>query len=288
MKKVLVVTLCVALLAMSCPALAYTTSELSVYINGTLARLDTEPDGPYFLGDWMIPIVSLSNVTNLKIETYYETNSIALMFDGKSVLMTFGSSYAYVFEDGSLNMYNLYSAPYVKSGDVMVPARVFGCFKDATVFYPSNTHSIDIQVKGLTVTQPDTRNTASKTRLLIQSVSAVSVPEAENFPAKAFDGDLSTRYAAQNFDATFDLGSVCQLDSVDLAFWFNEIRRQKYSLSVSADGINYVDVFNGTSALGNTYETVNVNSYARYIRVRGFGNSDNDWTSLLEIIPYGK
>lgn len=124
--------------------------------------------------------------------------------------------------------------------------------------------------------------------LNITDVSAVSIPQPENPPASAFDGRLTTRYAAIDFDAVFDLGQIRNVSDIALCFWQYEVRTTKYELMVSADGINYTPIFNGSSVMGQAFDRRTVNAAARYIRVIGHGSSNGQWTSLLEIIPFGE
>ncbi len=124
--------------------------------------------------------------------------------------------------------------------------------------------------------------------LPITSVSAFSVPQPENPPASAFDGDLYTRFASTEFDAIFDLGQLSHVSDIALSFWKYDERTTSYALSVSADGENYTAIFDGKSVQGNAFDRHSINADIRYIRVVGYGNSQGgNWTSLLEIVPFG-
>ncbi len=120
----------------------------------------------------------------------------------------------------------------------------------------------------------------------ILRAEAVSVPEAENPPVNAFDGKMATRYASTDFDAVFDLGEVRHISNVALSFWQYDVRATKYELAVSADGVGYRTVFSGSSTQGQPFDIRAVDADIRYIRVVGHGNTANNWTSLLEIIPF--
>ncbi len=122
--------------------------------------------------------------------------------------------------------------------------------------------------------------------LKIAGVSAASVPQAENPPSNAFDNDISTRYAAIEFNAVFDLGEVKRVSDIALSFWQYEIRTTKYELLVSADGVNYVPVYSGDSVMGRAFDRHRVDMDIRYVKVIGHGSSNGNWTSLLEIIPF--
>ncbi len=120
----------------------------------------------------------------------------------------------------------------------------------------------------------------------IVRAEAVSVPEAANPPANAFDGKMSTRYAAIDFNAVFDLGEVRHISNVALSFWQYDVRSTRYELAVSADGAEYGTVFSGSSTQGQPFNIHGVDADIRYIRIIGHGSTAGEWTSLLEIIPF--
>ncbi len=129
---------------------------------------------------------------------------------------------------------------------------------------------------------------ANPKRIPIVSASAKQIPEPENPPTNAFDGDISTRYAATDFDAVFDLGSVKYVDKLLLSFWKYNERTTSFAVSVSSDGLNYTQLFSGNTVMGERFVEASAARDVRYVRVEGFGNSINNWTSLLEIVPLGK
>ena len=65
------------------------------------------------------------------------------------------------------------------------------------------------------------------------------------------------------------------------------LRFSKYEILVSKDNFNYTRIFNGKST-GQTeeYEYLNAPVRARYVRLIGFGNTENEWNSVTEFRPY--
>ncbi len=120
------------------------------------------------------------------------------------------------------------------------------------------------------------------------SVSADQTPEPENVAENVFDGVTDTKWACQGTGTlTADLGSAKQVSSIELNFWkFNE-RTTNYTLSVSADGVSYQEIFSGSSSLGAEYDVRPVNQTIRYIKFTGTGTSQGDWTSLNEMVIKG-
>ena len=125
-------------------------------------------------------------------------------------------------------------------------------------------------------------------RIKIVSASADKIPEPQNPPENAFDGDIGSRYAAIGPTAVFDLGEVRYVEEVALSFWQYESRTTAFDLEISVDGEVYEPVFSGSSRRGERFIHLSVERDVRYIRFIGRGNSNSEWTSLLEIVPMGK
>lgn len=114
-------------------------------------------------------------------------------------------------------------------------------------------------------------------------------PEPENGPKNAFDDDLSTRWAGDGTpEMNFDLGEVKYVEKIAASFWKYSERDTSYELWVSEDGVNYDRIFNGQTGRGVMFNYTSVKRNIRYIRIVGHGNTQNSWTSLLEIVPMSK
>ncbi len=127
----------------------------------------------------------------------------------------------------------------------------------------------------------------------VAAVRASDVPEPENVPENTFDGDITTRWAADSADGKngeqwiiWDMGEEIEFDTVYLAFWKGNVRNQKFKLQLSNDDANYVTVFDGQSA-GNSeaLQPYSVGSQkARYIKFVGYGNTANTFNSVNEFV----
>lgn len=106
-----------------------------------------------------------------------------------------------------------------------------------------------------------------------------------NVPENTLDGDLSTRWSAEGEQwIEYDLGEVKPVSAVLLAFYNGDQRRARFNLELSADGTEWVRVFDGESS-GNTLQLemfTFAETAARYIRFNGSGNSVNAWNSITE------
>ena len=118
-------------------------------------------------------------------------------------------------------------------------------------------------------------------------VSAVTASGHDgNVPANTLDGDLSTRWSDEGDGVwiRYDLGSARTVSAVKLAWHKGDTRRHDFRVQTSADGTSWTTRFSGTSA-GNTLQAEIYDipdTSARYVRVVGYGNTGNDWTSITE------
>lgn len=123
----------------------------------------------------------------------------------------------------------------------------------------------------------------------ITAVTASDVPQPENPPKSAIDGDLSTRWAAFGVQwIQFDLGEVCDVTNIALA-WMNANQRiYPFEVHLSTDGENFTNVLTTeNSKTTNDLETYQIpKTKARYVRVKSFGNSVNEWCSMTEAKIY--
>jgi hypothetical protein len=114
----------------------------------------------------------------------------------------------------------------------------------------------------------------------------------EHPPEDTIDGDLSTRWSALGDGQwiEYDLGSTTNVGYVKIA-WFNgDQRMATFDIEMSSDGIGWSQVYSGQSS----GTTLNLDSYdfndltARYLRIVGHGNTENDWNSITEVEVYGR
>lgn len=123
----------------------------------------------------------------------------------------------------------------------------------------------------------------------IHSVNASHIPQPENTPENVTDGNFKTRWSADASGAyiELDLGQAKDISGVAIAFMDGSLRFSKYEILVSEDNFNYTRIFNGKST-GQTeeYEYLNAPVRARYVRLIGFGNTENEWNSVTEFRPY--
>ncbi|MFD0199925.1 MULTISPECIES: polysaccharide lyase family 7 protein [Saccharothrix] len=107
-----------------------------------------------------------------------------------------------------------------------------------------------------------------------------------NVPANTLDRDLSTRWSDEGDGVwiRYDLGSARTVGAVGLAWHKGDTRRHDFRIQTSSDGSSWTTRFSGSSS-GTTLqpETYDIpDTSTRYVRVVGYGNTGNDWTSITE------
>ncbi len=128
-------------------------------------------------------------------------------------------------------------------------------------------------------------------KLPISSVSASSFQQG-NPPENSLDGDLGTRWTAFGDGEwiVYDLGAAAQVSYVMIAWYRGDIRIAVFDVEVSNDGANWRQVYSGESS-GTTLDLQPydfADTTARYVRINGYGNSQNGWNSITEVEIYGK
>ena len=107
-----------------------------------------------------------------------------------------------------------------------------------------------------------------------------------NPPANAFDGDMGTRWSAEGTEwIQKNFCSTQNVESVEIAFLNGDQRQYTLSIALSLNGLDYTTVYTGQSTGTTTdFETFNfTNANARYIKIKGSGNTVNNWNSYNEI-----
>ncbi|GAB3828555.1 glycoside hydrolase N-terminal domain-containing protein [Dactylosporangium cerinum] len=130
--------------------------------------------------------------------------------------------------------------------------------------------------------------TAGRTNLALgKPASASSESSSTQTAAKAFDGDPSSRWAAnQNVNnwVQVDLGGTVNISEVDL-LWEASYAKG-YKLQASTDGSTWRDLYTQANSSGGT-ERIPVSGQARYVRMQGTQLSGQWGYSLYEMEVYG-
>ncbi len=129
-------------------------------------------------------------------------------------------------------------------------------------------------------------------RYNVSEVTASAVPEPQNGPTNVVDGDRNTRWAASGSSGHWimlELDDVYPINKVGMSWMSGDQRQYKYALEVSADGVNWTQIFNGeSSGTTNNAEYTDANGVmAKYVRYVAYGNNKNEWNSITEFEVLG-
>lgn len=115
-------------------------------------------------------------------------------------------------------------------------------------------------------------------------------PQPENPVSAAFDGNMTTRWAAEGhcwLDIT--LGAETPLYGVGVALWKGNERISTLKIEISSDGENYSTVYSGSSSgFSEDYEVFEAyGASAKYVRVHAYGTTAGSWNSILGVAILG-
>ena len=113
-----------------------------------------------------------------------------------------------------------------------------------------------------------------------------------NVAANTIDDDLSTRWSSSGNGQwiQYDLGATCDLSEIMIAFFVGDTRTSAFEVFVSQDALSWNSAFKGQSS-GTSLEQQSftlTNATGRFLRIVGYGNSDNDWNSITEVDILGR
>ncbi|WP_460400767.1 chondroitinase-B domain-containing protein [Actinophytocola sediminis] len=136
----------------------------------------------------------------------------------------------------------------------------------------------------------DTVAVAAGSPLPISGVTASG--DDGNVPANTLDQDLTTRWSDEGDGVwiRYDLGAAQTVGSVSLAWHQGNTRASSFEVQLSGDGSSWTTVVARKNSSGGTLQLENhdfADASARYVRVLGYGNPVNDWTSITEATVNG-
>ncbi|WP_083752476.1 chondroitinase-B domain-containing protein [Saccharothrix sp. ALI-22-I] len=140
-----------------------------------------------------------------------------------------------------------------------------------------------------TVSAPDALAAAAPP---LPITGVVASDDDGNVAANTLDGNLGTRWSAEGDGVwiRYDLGSSKTVGSVSVAWHQGNTRRQTFDVQLSDDGSSWRTVIARKVSSGGTVQPEAYDfsdSSARYVRVVGYGNTYNDWTSIAEATVNG-
>lgn len=108
-----------------------------------------------------------------------------------------------------------------------------------------------------------------------------------NIPENTIDNDPNTRWSAAGEQwIQYYLGGVKRVNGLSIATFRGDERKAAFDIQTTVDGINWTTVYTGgASGTSDEIEVYKIESIdAAYVRIMGYGNSDNNWNSFTEVI----
>lgn len=127
-------------------------------------------------------------------------------------------------------------------------------------------------------------------KLPIEGFTASAEPEANNAAENSCDGKRSTVWAAQGVqNIVYDLGKVCTLRNIDVAFFkYDDERYIPFEVYVSEDNAAWSLVHEGNSPIkSDEFVSIDARIDGRYIKVVVKGNTVNGWSRISEVEIHG-
>ena len=133
-------------------------------------------------------------------------------------------------------------------------------------------------------TDPPSDDTDPPAPVEVVDVTANQYPD---LVGQTLDDDLATRWGANGYGASieYELASEATLDQLGIAWYRGDKRQTHFEIALSTDGTTWTTVHDGSSSgstMGLEYYSFAATP-ARHIRITGFGNTENTWTSITEV-----
>jgi len=130
-------------------------------------------------------------------------------------------------------------------------------------------------------------------KLVITDVDAIE--HDGNLPEYTIDAKRETRWSAEGTDGKWISYEFSGLDTVyciNISWYKGDERVSYFDVEYSKDKSNWVTILSDYQSSGMTdnFQTYMIDHpvEAKYLRVVGYGNSNNDWNSINEVEIYGK
>ena len=140
------------------------------------------------------------------------------------------------------------------------------------------------------VNLPETQTGCTNVQYTILSAIDNGASDPEYPASNAIDGKTDTKSRWSSLGAaqeiTFDLGEVKSVGSLKIKWYQGAERQANYSIDTSADQSTWQNVLTEATSSGrhSGFEQVDlISSDARYVKIVGMGNSENDWSSIVEV-----
>ncbi len=233
------------------------------------------------------PYLSEDDFRQYGVDVAVSGNQIILTRANHRTTMTMGDTYA-VSNDVGIN---LTSAPFVgENGQVYINPLDHKKILNANMYFDSYSRilrTLKLAEKG----SSEMLNGVVDTNKVVEPIYYEASGTDGNDVSGAFDYNYKTRWSSEGVSEyiIIDYGTKIDFDKLMIAFLEGDLRREKFEILVSDDGIEFKEVFKGESSGATAeLEPFLVNASGRYVKVYCHGNNLNKWNSILEIVALEK
>jgi F5/8 type C domain/Bacterial Ig domain len=153
-----------------------------------------------------------------------------------------------------------------------------------------NSEDESAGVKEISVNGRDVRKIGQEYKICeeLPIINFVASPnQSRDLPENAVDGDFTTTWSSLGVGSFIqtDLGALKSVCGASIAWYNGESRQYVFEISVSKDGMNFDQVYEGISS-GKSIRPQNYafsEADARYVRITVFGNDKNNWAGITEL-----
>ncbi|MGI0043893.1 MAG: discoidin domain-containing protein, partial [Nitrososphaeraceae archaeon] len=153
-----------------------------------------------------------------------------------------------------------------------------------------NSEDESAGVKEISVNGRDVRKIGQEYKICeeLPITNFVASPsQSGDLPENAADGDFTTTWSSLGVGSFIqtDLGALKSVCGASIAWYNGESRQYVFEISVSKDGMNFDQVYEGISS-GKSIRPQNYafsEVDARYVRITVFGNDKNNWAGITEL-----
>lgn len=270
--KLFSIILCMALIFT--PFAVFAENDITVVLNGESINFDVAPIIKN--GRTMVPMRAVFEAFGAEVTYNDSDKKVTAKKDDKTVEIT---------ADGGVMRVNgeetaLDAPAFILDSRMLVPLRAIGESLNCRVEWNAEERKVIISSKV---------NGANEGKIEGQIYPKVITAEGDdgNIAENVSDGSFVTRWSFMSKDTwlIFEFENICKFGYMGVAYYEADTRVAKFDIEVSNDGETW------TTALKDCKSayTLDMTAYdlggveAKYIKLRGYGNSANAWNSITEV-----
>ncbi len=165
---------------------------------------------------------------------------------------------------------------------------LLNCMIITAIISNTSSQSFSLYGQSVSINSSQTTDQPQKQCSSVGIQNLTTSGSQSQFPASnLLDNNLKTRWSNSDADSwiQLDLGASKNICSIGIAWHNGNERQDKFVISASNNGINFSEIFNGSSS-GSTLSSEKYNvsdTNARYLRITVNGNTQSNYTSITEI-----